>query len=68
MAAILDFKMADLCYILLSGIIRKLEPQNLYLDTKIMFLTWVLEEILAEIEVLNNHGGHLGFQDDQLIL
>ena len=67
MVAILDFKMADLhvLYILLSGIIRKLDPQNLYQDTKlkIMFLTWILEEILSEIDVLNNHGGHLRFQD-----
>ena len=44
--------MAELSYILLSGIIRKLDPQNLYLDTKIMFLKWILEEILAEIEIL----------------
>ena len=72
MVAILDFKMADLhvLYILLSGIIRKLDPQNLYQDTKlkIMFLTWILEEILSEIDVLNNHGGHLRFQDGRLIL
>ena len=33
MAAILDFKMADLSYKLLSDIIRKLDPHNLYLDT-----------------------------------
>ena len=52
----MDFKMADSSYILLSGIIRKLDPQNLYLDTQIMVLSQIIKKILAKIEIHSNKG------------
>ena len=66
---ILDFKISsDLSFMILNAMINKLYHQNLYLDTKIMFLKLLSKEILAEIEILNNHGSYLGFQYGPLIL
>ena len=52
----MDFKMADLSYRILNGVIRKLDPQNLYLDTNIMSLSQIIREILAKIEIHSNEG------------
>ena len=62
-AVILHCKNNYLSHKLLSGIFRKLDPQNLYLDTRIIFLTQAVKEILNM-----NSGGHLGLQDGWLIL
>ena len=63
MVATLDFKMAALSCRNVHGTIRMLDNENIYLDTKIKFLTKIVKEILTEIEISSNNGGHLGFQD-----
>ena len=54
MVAILDFKMDNLSYRNLHGIIRMPDHENPYLDIKIKFLTNISKEILTEIEIPSN--------------
>ena len=57
----LEFQRLDSPDILYIDSIQFSDPQNLYLDTKIIILTPISAKILAFYEILGNLGGHLEY-------
>ena len=57
----LEFQHLDTPDIFYIDFIQLSDPENLYLDTKIMILRSISAEILAIYEILANLGGHLEY-------
>ena len=67
MAAILDFSANPWFYLINYYFIRQFILKNLYVDTKIVHLSWLVIEIYIFLWINEPHGGHLGFRGQNFI-